>query len=35
MVIRAVPYAGDLPYLEISLGNTMVFLTSDESTAGR
>lgn len=27
--VRAVPYAGDLPYLEISLGSTMVFLTSD------
>lgn len=27
--IRAILYAGDLPYLEISLGSTMLFLTSD------
>lgn len=26
--VRPVPYAGDLPYLEIGLGKTMIFLTS-------
>lgn len=27
--VRAVPYAGDLPYLEVSLGSTMIFLNSN------
>lgn len=29
--VRTVPYAGDLPYLEFSVGGTMVFMTSKKA----
>lgn len=29
--VRPVPYAGDLPYLEIGVGDTMVLMTSREA----
>ena len=29
--VRSVPCAGDLPFLEVGLGNTQIFMTSDKS----